>query len=673
MSNIEAMSKVDALLKKLSLKEKVEQMYGIKGWHALTPWTYRLNFYRTPDNRRLGIRGLRFTDGPRGINLGRSTAFPVALARGASWDVELEERIGSAMGLEAWHQGANAAGSTCVNVIRHPGWGRAQETYGAASMHLGAMGAALVRGLQKHVIAVVKHYALNSIENSRFKVSVEIEEQIMQEHYLPHFKACVDAGAAGIMSAYNRVNRTFCGEHEHLLDDILRGQWGFDGFVMSDFFLGCRSTAKAIKAGLDMEMPQVNHYRVKKVRDAIDNGELTEADIDRAAARILRVKERFGLIGNRQQRRTPKSVVACETHQKLALESARRSCVLLKNQQQTLPVKAGARVLLVGKLAVESNLGSEGSVSVKPPHADNLLGQMRKASEGKLQVEYTASARKATRMAPDFDAVIICAGLRGKDEGEYFGILGGGGDRQRLELPDEQEETIGRLAAENANTIVVLYGGSAIACGNWADRVRAILMAWYPGMHGGRAVADILLGNTNPQGKLPLSFPAATADLPLLDNSSNRVGYDDHWDFRHYLATDLQPLFPLGHGLSYCEFKLQKMATTVNGGELWVEFELENTGDRDGTEVVQLYAVRPVDSRRSLPVLADFLRLEVKAGQRVAGRMEVPLQRLKRYKAERGEWVLESGPYTLELGRSSMDPDALRAEFELPVQSTATT
>jgi beta-glucosidase len=242
LSEKEQMDKEDQIeecLQSMSLKEKIQQMHGINGLHAVTPWTYRLHYYQTPPNQRLKIQGLKFTDGPRGINIGHSTAFPVAIARGASLDPALEQRIGEAMGLEAYHQGANAVGAVCTNIIRHPGWGRSQETYSTDTLLTGRMGSALVKGLQKNVIAVIKHFASNSIEKSRFRADVRIDEKQLREYYLPHFKECVEAGAGIIMSAYYKINGEYCGENSILLTRILKNEWGFDGFVISDFFLGC--------------------------------------------------------------------------------------------------------------------------------------------------------------------------------------------------------------------------------------------------------------------------------------------------------------------------------------------------------------------------------------------------------------------------------------------------
>jgi len=286
------------LLAQMSLKEKIEQMSGstplfpglFEVWLA-----YNMRPLPAGQNTRLSIPAICFSDGPRGVVMNHSTCFPVTMARGASWDTALEERIGDAMGVEARSLGANFMGSVCINLLRHPAWGRAQETYGEDPCHLGEMGAALVRGIQRHAMACIKHFAANSIENSRFHVDVRISERTLREIYLPHFKRCVDEGAAAVMSAYNKVNGHYCGHNAHLLRDILKKEWGFDGLVMSDFVLGIRS-GMAANAGMDIEMPLTIHFG-KRLMRLVRKGTVSEEVIDEAVLRMLRQKIRFAQIG----------------------------------------------------------------------------------------------------------------------------------------------------------------------------------------------------------------------------------------------------------------------------------------------------------------------------------------------------------------------------------------
>src|SRR3954470_20076262 len=267
---------------------------------------------------RLGIPGIRFADGPRGAVIGNSTAFPVPMARGATWDPELEERVGAAIGAEIRAQGGTFFGGVCINLLRHPAWGRAQETYGEEPALLGAMGVALARGAQRHVMACVKHYACNSMENARFTVDVTVDEATLHEIYLPHFREVVGAGVAAVMSAYNSVNGEWCGQNRTLLTEILRDEWGFEGVTVSDFVWGLRDPARSLAAGLDVEMPFAQQ-RAAALPAALAAGEATWDDVDRAGARILATQLRFAAAVAGPP---PADVVRSDAHRDLAREVA---------------------------------------------------------------------------------------------------------------------------------------------------------------------------------------------------------------------------------------------------------------------------------------------------------------------------------------------------------------
>jgi len=284
------------LLDRLSLSEKLGLLDGdTPFWGGMVDIALHDSSHRRPWPagvvRRLGIGGLHFVDGPRGVVLeGGATTFPAPIARGASWDVDLEERIGEAMGREARSFGANLFGGVCVNLLRHPGWGRAQETFGEDPVHVGAMGAAMSRGVQRHAIACVKHFALNSIDSARFRVDVGASERVLQELYLPQFRDCVEAGALAVMSAYNSVNGDWCGQHPHLLTEILKQRWGFRGFVLTDFIFGIRDGAAALKAGQDLEMPFRMIFEAS-LPAALARGQVPMERIDDAVLRLLRAQQ----------------------------------------------------------------------------------------------------------------------------------------------------------------------------------------------------------------------------------------------------------------------------------------------------------------------------------------------------------------------------------------------
>src|SRR5262249_10838371 len=322
--------RIDALLAQMTLDEKLAQMHGT-GFSLSAA-------ARTAANDRLHIPGLAMIDGPRGVGaiVGHATAFPVGSARGATWDPALEERVGEAVGTEARAKGASMILAPTINILRHPRWGRAQETYGEDTFHLGRMATGYVRGAQGHVIANPKHFAANTIENTRFNVDVSVDERTLREVYLPHFRMAVQDGhAASVMSAYNLVNGQYCGENTHLLHDVLKGDWGFQGFVESDWFLGTRSTVPSALAGRRLEMPQAGYYG-KPPADAVAAGQVPQATIDEAVRRILRAQLCSRLDTDPPQ--VDPTQVETQAHTDLALEVAREGIVVLRNEGAVLPL-----------------------------------------------------------------------------------------------------------------------------------------------------------------------------------------------------------------------------------------------------------------------------------------------------------------------------------------------
>ncbi len=647
---------IDALVSRLSLDEKIDMMHGSRGWHTITPFTYRLWSYGNRGCRRLGIPAFRFTDGPKGINLGRSTCFPVAIARGASFDPELEQKVAEVFGLEARHQGANATGSTCINIIRHPGWGRSQETFGADPFHMAVMGAAHVRGLKKNVMPVIKHYACNSIENSRFKVSVAIDERALREIYLPHFRACLDAGGAGVMSAYNRVNGTYCGEHRYLLTEILKKEWGFDGFVISDWFFGCYRTVPSIRAGLDIEMPLPRFYTPRKIKHALRRGEITEGMIDDSVRRIITQLEKFNLL--EPYSKEPKKIVARKEHRELALAAARRSMVLLKNDG-ILPLdKTAIRSLaVIGRDAKIAALGDVASSAVKPPFAITPMEGIAALAGGRIKVRY--GDRPADAAGADA-AVVVVSLSRGfrREEGERIFPFGGG-DRLSLELPEKNARLIRETVRINKNCIVVLEAGSAVCVDEWIEGVPALLMAWYPGMMGGTAIAETLFGDNNPAGRLPVTVPKSTRQLPPLDTKSSEVAYDYWHDYRFFDHRQIEPRYPYGFGLSYTTFKYTGLALgrkkLTGEGALAVKVTVKNTGPMDGDEVVQLY-ISYENSKivpRPLKELKGFKRVFIRKGKEVTVSFKIKAEDLAWYNPERRRWEVEKMKYRVLAGPSS--------------------
>jgi beta-glucosidase len=605
---------------------------------------------------RIGFPGVQFTDGPRGVVIEGSTAFPVSMARAATWDPELERAVGHAMGLEGRAQGANYSGAVCINLLRHPAWGRAQESYGEDPVLTGRMGVGLTQGLRPNVMACVKHFALNSMENARFRVDVQVDDHALHEVYLPHFKAVIDAGAETVMSAYNSVNGKFMDVNKVLLTDVLRDEWGFEGFVTSDWVFGTHEGLESLEAGLDIEMP-LSLLRARELPKALKDGRLDRETVLTSARRIVGTILRHA--ATRDEAEPPRSVVASADHRALARKVAERSMVLLKNDQvdgvPALPLSPTmTRLAVIGALAEKSNMGDRGSSLVHPPSSVTPLAGLREALPD-IDIEYadgtdlTAAAAAARRA----DAVVVVVGMDHDDEGErienddidisFLGFpftlapvrwllkkmprkntsqFGRGGDRESLTLHPGDERLVAAIAAANPRTTVVLIGGSAIIVEAWRQKVPAIVHAWYPGMEGGRALADVLTGTVEPGGRLPVAVPKDAAHLPFFDAEARTIVYDASWGQRKLDRDGNVAAFPFGFGLGYTTFEIELLdhsATDVDGT---ARVRVRNTGDRLGSTVAQVYAVDTA-AARIVPQLIGFRRVELAPGTEAV--VDVPL------------------------------------------------
>jgi beta-glucosidase len=591
MTKDEIAAFVDRVLPELTLKEKVSLMAGremnklVLGASVL----FFRQFNRWPalagGIRRFGIPPVKFSDGPRGVAMDNATCFPVAMARGASWDLDLQERIGEAIGREIRALGGNYYGGVCVNLLRHPAWGRAQETYGEDPHLLGEMGAAMVRGVQRHnVMACVKHYALNNIEQCRFKVDVRADERTLREVYLAHFRRCVEQGAASVMGAYNKFRGEYCCQNAYLLAQILREEWGFDGFCTSDWVWGIRDTVKAVESGMDVEMLWPKFYGRKLVR-AVADGRVSVEAVDRAARNILlKVCE---VTSAPDPQSYDKSLVACQEHADLALEAAEKGMVLLKNEGQTLPFSGQEikTLAVVGRLAAVENTGDHGSSRVVPRYTITALQGLEKHLAGRVLYADGSDLDRACHMAAAADAVVVVAGYDYRDEGEHIGErFDNGSDRLSLRLHDDDVRLIEAVSAANTRCVVALVGGSAIVVEEWVDSVPAVLMAWYGGQEGGRALARILFGKVNPSGKLPFTVPVDPQDLPFFDRDADEIKYGYYHGYTLFDRAGIEPAYPFGFGLSYTSFaygELRLSASKIEAdGELTASIEVSNTGDR---------------------------------------------------------------------------------------------
>ena len=641
--------RIDALLAQMTLAEKIEQMHGA-GVAAPS---------HTAPNPRLGIPGLVMVDGPRGVGIavGSATAFPVGMARGATWDTALEERVGETIGSEARAKGVSVLLAPTMNILRHPRWGRAQETYGEDTMHLGQMAAAFIRGVQHHIIASAKHFAGNSIEDTRFQVDVSVDERSLREIYLRHFQRVVEQAHSGsVMSAYNRLNGHYCAENPHLLHDVLKGEWRFPGFVESDWTLGTRSTLPSLSAGLDIEMPSPAFYG-QPLFDAVENGAAPQAAIDAAVRRILRAQLCFRLDSDPPL--PDPSQVGTPEHAALALTVAREAIVLLKNDTGTLPLDRAAvrSIAVVGPLATTLNMGDLGSSTVVVSRGVTPLDGIRAAGAGATVTSVLTASKPSDRDAiAAADVVVVVAGLTSRDEGELSVIAG---DRKSLALPGDQDELIADTAALNPRTIVVLEGSGPVLM-PWLDSVPAVLMAWYPGQEGGTAIGEVLFGDVTPSGKLPVSFPRAESDLPPFDNQSTAVTYGYFHGYRYLDHNGTAPLFPFGFGLSYASFEYSALSIAptrlVPHGRVRVTADVRNAGSVAADEIAQLYVSYEGSLvERAVADLKGFARVHLAPGETKTVVFDLRASDLTFWDTAGGRWTLEPMTYDVRVGRSSHD------------------
>lgn len=664
------------ILKTLSLEEKVSLMSGseirseVRGAiRKKLKVHYNEHPYRAGGIKEKDIPAMLFADGTRGVVCGckKATCFPVASMRGAAFDPELEEEIERAIAEEVLDVGANFFGGVCVNLPYHPGWGRAQEVYGEDPYLLGRMGSALVRGVQENgVIACVKHFAFNSMENARFKVSIECDKRTEREIFLSHFKKCIDAGAGSVMSAYNRYQGAMCGENEYLLRQVLRNEWDFDGFTICDFVWGVKDTVASASSGLDIEMP-ITHFYGEKLLEAVREGEVTEQTIDESALRIIRT-----LLAHEHFIEEHKKEGSCDyrKHQELALRCAGEGITLLKNEDQLLPIdcKKGKKIVVLGSYADRENIGDRGSSQVYAPYVVTILQGITECPADVEVIYYSGeSASHCRRLAKEADVVVIVAGNDYLDEGECVAnesvdvtVQNEGGDRTDcLGLKEEHLRIIDAVGKVRQDAVVVLVGGSMILMDEWEDQVGAILMAYYPGMEGGKAVADVLFGKTNPGGKLPFVIPKKKEDLPEIDWDAEEFRYDYYHGYTLLNKSHVKPLYPFGYGLSYTTFTLAGMKAWRDEENLYASVIAKNTGKREGSEVVQMY-VGAADSKVERPeyVLKDFQKIRLDAGEEKEVKLVCPIREMAYFDEGRNEFVAEfSIPYEVYVGTSSLRED----------------
>ena len=622
---------------------------------------------------RLGIPPILHDEGLHGLIGNDSTSFPQAIAMASSWDPQLLEEVAGAIGREACTRGIRQLLSPTINIARDPRCGRTEETYGEDTFLTSRMVVAFVRGLQgQGVVATPKHFAANFVgDGGRDSYAIHISERLLREVYLPAFEAAIrEGGALSIMAAYNSLDGLPCSCNPWLLTDLLRGEWGFEGFVVSDYdsvihILEKHAVAadktevakRAVEAGLDVELPKSICF-TDPMLAGLKDGTISEKAVDEAVRRVLSVKFRMGLFEDRLVDEA-KAAVSSHTppHQALALRMAQEAITLLKNDRKTLPIPAGLKSLaVIGPQADRSVLGGYTWGGYAPDRFTTPLQAIKNKVGKKVAVHYafgcdvTGDAKDgiaaAVEAARQSQCAVLFLGNDERTEGEQK-------DRANLELPAAQPELIAAVAATGVPVVVVLINGAPVVMTGWIDKVAAVIEAWYPGEAGGQAIADVLFGDANPGGKLPVSIPRSMGQLPLFYNYKPTGRIDNYVDLTG------KPLFSFGFGLSYTTFAYRGLEITpqqtTKGQKVTVSLEVENTGKVAGDEVVQLYVhdrlasvVRPVKE------LKGFQRVSLKPGEVCKVSLELDVHQLGLYDAGLN-FVVEPGEFDIMVGSSSED------------------
>lgn len=563
-------------------------------------------------------------------------------------------------------------------------------------------------------MATAKHYALNSMENARFTVDVKASEEVLQEVYLPHFRKTVETGVLAIMSAYNSVNGEWAGENQHLLEEVLRGEWGYKGVVVSDFIWGLRNAAKSLRAGMDVE-ECFAQQRVGQLEAKLEEGkEVSWDDVDRSVKRILATQIRHYV--QREAQEPEKSVVFCDEHRQLAREAAQKSMVLLQNSlvndKPVLPFDASslANVAVIGRLANAINTGDNGSSSVKDcPEIVTAYNGLKKALPGSnVTLSESDDVEAARKAASSADVAIIVVGYTAADEGEFIDssiitdpvlfatypqpedkaaeeakqkvldmASGGsnildtgdkdmkaGGDRASLRVRPIDAEIIKAVAGVCKKTIVCVITAGAVIMEEWRHEVPGLVISWYSGTEGGTALADVLFGKVDASGRLPYSIPTTEDHLPDFDMNATSITYD-RWHGQRLLDhKNWTAAFPLGFGLSYTSFELSDIKATPSKEPEAIDIavKVKNTGDRDGRYIVQVYG-KLVNGNDDFPgrVLLGFKPVDLEKGSSKTVDVVASTRPLKRWKS--GSFVFASEAVEIECGRYSGDDQAVSTKM----------
>jgi beta-glucosidase len=660
----------DARAKKLvgqmTLDEKLEELHGISD---------ATHFRYVPGIARLGIPPLRVANGPAGVGPAGdrpqlpATALPAPISLAATWDVNAAHLYGVIIGKEARDLRDGLLEGPDINIMRAPQNGRTFEAYGEDPYLTGQIAVQVIQGIQsQHVIANVKHYDANNQETGRFKINEVIGERALHEIYLPAFHASVQQGqVASVMCAYPRVNGAFNCQNELLLNQILKGRWRFSGFVTSDFG-ATHSTVPSALTGLDLEMP-AGKYFGDDLKAAVESGKVPKSVIDDKLVRRFRTMMEIGVFDHPPQR----APIPAKQDGAVACRLAEEGMVLLKNTGGLLPLNPARlrSIAVIGPYAAQAMAGGGGSSRVTPLYSVDPVEGIRRRAGPHITVNFADGGEipLAAVMARSADVAIVMVGDRETE-----------GRDHPISLSDNQDQLIEAVARANPHTIVVLKTGSPVLM-PWADRVPAILEAWYPGEEDGNAAAAPLFGDVDPSGRLPVTFPKTMADLPAntpaqYPGDHGVVHYSEgvFVGYRHYDAQDIQPLFPFGFGLSYTTFAFKHLTiklAPVSPGRFvlhaTIQLDITNTGKRAGADVVELYVGIP--STHAVPEppkqLKGFERLELNPGETGRANFELGAPSFAYWDVHTHGWMVAPGTYRIMVGSSSRETQ-LQGTIEVP-------
>jgi len=655
--------------------------------------------HRGPDIERLGIKSDKWNQCLHGVWWTEpTTMFPVSIAMAATWDPALIHEVATVISDEAralyngWHQDPNFPGekkgliyrAPVINISRNPYWGRINECYGEDPYLTGRIGVAFVKGLQGDdprylkLVSTLKHYAVNNVEKDRQKLSAAVSERMLHEYWLPHFRDCIVEGRAqSVMASYNAINGVPNNINKPLLTDILKGQWGFEGFVVSD--LGGVDTmvkghaggkmsfedavAQSLLAGCDFSDKEFMEYLPAAVR----KGLLPESRLNDALFRVLRARFRLGEFDPSvmvpYSRISPR-VICSPVHRRLSLKTAQKSIVLLSNRDDLLPLDRNQlkTIAVIGPHADVFTAGGYSGKVIDP--VTPLQGIRNRVAEG-TEILFARGAQIAPPRRPPaepFDQeqeLRQAAEVAGKADvavvyvGTTLAVEAEGRDRTSLGLPGNQEELVRTVIAANPRTVVVLLNAGPLAIPWVKEHAPAIVEAWWNGEEGGNAIADVLFGEVNPGGRLPYTVYASESQVPPQDEYDVTRGFT-------YMYVNGEPLFAFGHGLSYTQFQYSNLQLSAQqiaaDGKTTVTVDVENTGRRAGDEVLQLY-VRDVESRVKRPAreLRGFERISLQPGEKKTAMFELPAHKLSFYDENAHGFVVEPGAFDVLVGSSSQD------------------